>query len=45
MGEFTSESLSIALTIIMFGIMVTTAFFLVPWYTDIMIQVVEASVI
>lgn len=45
MVEFTSESLSVFLTVIVFALLVGIVFWFIPQYTDMMIGVIEASVI
>lgn len=45
MVEFTSESLSVFLTVIIFAILVGIVLWFIPQYTDMMIGVIEASVI
>lgn len=44
MGEFTSEALTILLTIITFGLLLTMTFWVIPQVTDIMIRVAEGMV-
>lgn len=45
MVEFTSESLSVFLTVIIFALLVGIVLWFIPQYTDMMIGVIEASVI
>lgn len=45
MVDFTSESLSVFLTVIIFALLVGIVLWFIPQYTDMMIGVIEASVI
>ena len=45
MVEFTSESLSVFLTVIIFALLVGIILWFIPQYTDMMIGVIEASVV
>lgn len=45
MVDFTSESLSVFLTILIFALLVGIVLWLIPQYTDMMIGVIEASVV
>ena len=45
MVDFTSESLSVFLTVIIFALLVGIVLWFVPQFTDMMIGVIEASVI
>lgn len=45
MSEFTSEALSIMLSVMAFGLMLVIVLWFIPEFTDIMINVVETSVL
>ena len=45
MVDFTSESLSVFLTVIVFALLLGIVLWFIPQYTDMMIGVIEASVI
>lgn len=45
MVEFTSESLSVFLTVIVFTLLLGIILWFVPQFTDMMIGVIEASVV
>ena len=45
MVDFTSESLSVFLTVIIFALLVGIVLWFVPQFTDMMIGVIEASVV
>lgn len=45
MVEFTSESLSVFLTVIVFSLLLGIVLWFIPQYTDMIIGVIEASVV
>lgn len=45
MPEFTSEALSTLLTVIIFGLVLSAIFIFIPQFIDIMINVIESSVV
>ena len=45
MVEFTSESMNVFLTVIVFALLVGIVLWFIPQFTDMMIGVIEASVI